>query len=205
MSISSGDPSEEVVRIMLSGAEVTLRLTASAAKNLLAISIALTRHHKTLCGKTSMKKMLKETRDLRAFHMSHEEFQRFKRESKKFRLLYSYVRERDSEHGGVDVILPVTELGRANILFERIHYGQENAPAQENTEPESGKECPSSQDSNGTRQKTTSRESGEPSRRTSTTSERPSVLKKLEGYKRQLEAGQTGGKTKETQKSTKER
>lgn len=197
MSISSGDPSEEVVRMMLSGAEVTLRLTASAAKNLLAITIAQAKNHKQLCGRTNMKKMLRETRDLRAFHMSHEEFQRFKRESKKFRLLYSYVRNRDSEHGGVDVILPVTELGRANILFERIHYGQENAPAQENTEPESGKECPSSQDLNATRQKMTSRESGEPSRRTSMTSERPSVLKKLEGYRRQLQNNQIPSRTKE--------
>ena len=153
-----------------------------------------------------MKKMLKETRDLRAFHMSSEEFARFKREARDFRLLYSSVRDKHSEHGGVDVILPVTELGRANILFERIHYGQENASAQENTEPEPEKGCPSSQDWNGTRQKATSREYGEPSRRTSTTSERPSVLKKLEGYKRQLEAGQTGRKTKETQKKpTKER
>lgn len=203
MSISSGDPSEEVVRMMLSGAEVTLRLTASAAKNLLAITIALAKNHKQLCGRTNMKKMLRETRDLRAFHMSHEEFQRFKRESKKFRLLYSYVRNRDSEHGGVDVILPVTELGRANILFERIHYGQENAPAQENTEPESGKECPSSQDLNATRQKMTSRESGEPSRRTSTTSERPSVLKKLEGYQRQLLESKTEMREQKRQQHTK--
>lgn len=46
MSISSGDPAEEVVRMMLSGAEVTLRLTASATKNLLAVSIALAKSRK---------------------------------------------------------------------------------------------------------------------------------------------------------------
>ena len=34
-----------------------------------------------------MKKMLKETRDLRAFHMSAEEFTRFKKEAKNFKLL----------------------------------------------------------------------------------------------------------------------
>ncbi len=205
MSISSGDPSEEVVRMMLSGAEVTLRLTASAAKNLLAITIALAKSHKQLYGRTNMKKMLQETRDLRAFHMSNEEFARFKKEAKDFKLLYSHVRDKHTERGGVDVILPVTELGRANILFERIHYGQENTPSQENAEPEPEKECLSSRDLNGTKRKTISRESAGQNRRTSTTSERPSVLKKLEGYKQQLEAGQNGGKTKDKQKATKER
>lgn len=186
--------------MMLSGAEVTLRLTASAAKNLLAITIALARSRKQLYGRTNMKKMLQETRDLRAFHMTGEEFTRFKKEAKDFKLLYSHVRDKHSERGGVDVILPVTELGRANILFERIHYGQESTPSQENAEPEPEKECPSSRDLNGTKQKTTSRESGEPSRRTSTTSERPSVLKKLEGYKRQLLEGQATNKMRSNEK-----
>lgn len=197
MSISSGDPAEEVVRMMLSGAEVTLRLTANATKNLLAVSIALAKSRKKLCGKTNMKKMLKETRDLRAFHMSAEEFARFKKEAKNFKLLYAHIRDDRPDHNGVDVILPVTELGRANILFERIHYGQENAPVQENAESEPEKECPSSREWNGTRQKTTSRESGEPGQRTQVISERPSVLKKLEGYKRQLDASRNSGNAKE--------
>lgn len=64
MSMSSGDAADEVVRMMLSGAELTLRLTASATKNLLAITIALAKSHKQLYGRTNMKKMLRETRDI---------------------------------------------------------------------------------------------------------------------------------------------
>ena len=52
---NSGDAAETVVRVMLTGTEITLRLTASAAKNLLALSVALAKQHKQISGKTRMK------------------------------------------------------------------------------------------------------------------------------------------------------
>ena len=65
MNIGSGDAADQMVRMMLSGGEVTVRLGASAIKNLAAITIALARNHKTLSGKVQMKQMLQQTRDLR--------------------------------------------------------------------------------------------------------------------------------------------
>ena len=179
MSISSGDPAEEVVRMMLSGAEVTLRLTASATKNLLAVSIALAKSRKKLCGKTNMKKMLKETRELRAFHMSAEEFARFKKEAKNFKLLYAHIRDDRPDHNGVDVILPATELGRANILFEKMQYRQEQATDSRQKEDDPKNASRSEPDWSDTRQNGTSRTSAEPDRRTRTTSERPSTCGNL--------------------------
>ena len=198
MSISSGDPSEEVVRMMLTGTEVTLRLTASAAKNLLAISIALAQNHKQLCGRTNMKKMLKETRDLRAFSMSAEEFQRFKKAAKDYKLLYSYVR--DDRQSSVDVILPATELGRANILFEKMQYRQEQATDSRQKEDDPKNVSRSEPDWSDTRQNGTSRTSAEPDRRTRTTSERSSVLEKLEEYRNSIREGQTSAKQQEKKK-----
>lgn len=204
MSISN-DPSEEVVRMMLSGAEVTVRLTASAAKNLLAISIALAKSHKQLCGRTNMKKMLKETRDLRAFHMSREEFQRFQKEAKSYKLLYSYVR--DDRQSSVDVILPATELGRANLLFEKILYGQEHSQSHSQSEPAKTQETDSKNvsrskpDWSDTRRSETSRTSAEPNRKTRTTSEKPSVLEKLEGYRQKIREGQTSAKTRNKERA----
>ena len=197
MSISN-DPSEEVVRMMLTGAEVTLRLTASAAKNLLAISIALAKNHKQLCGKTNMKKILKETRDLRAFSMSAEEFQRFKQAVKSYKLLYSYVR--DDRQSSVDVILPATELGRANILFEKMQYRQEQATDSRQKEDDPKNVSRSEPDWSDTRQNGTSRTSAEPDRRTRTTSERPSVLEKLEGYRREIREGRASAKDRNKEK-----
>lgn len=198
MSISSGDPAEEVVRMMLSGAEVTLRLTANATKNLLAVSIALAKSRKKLCGRTNMKKMLKETRDLRAFHMSAEEFSRFKKEAKNFKLLYAHIRDDRPDHNGVDVILPVTELGRANMLFEKIHYQQEQTSTQQEKEADRKNVSRSEPDWNDTKQKAPSRESAGP---TQTMNKKPSVAKRLEQYRQQSKESQVPAKSKEKQKS----
>ena len=63
MNIGGGEAADQMVRMMLTGTEVTVRLGASALKNLLAITLALAKHHKTLSGKVNMGKMLRETRD----------------------------------------------------------------------------------------------------------------------------------------------
>ena len=74
MTIGGGEAADQMVRMMLSGGEVAVRLGGSALKNLLALTMALARHEKTLSGKVNMDKMLRETRDLRLFPMSPEQF-----------------------------------------------------------------------------------------------------------------------------------
>jgi hypothetical protein len=59
MTSSGGDAAEQVVRMMLSGTEVSVRLAASATKNLLVISVALAQNHKKLYGKTKQKQQQK--------------------------------------------------------------------------------------------------------------------------------------------------
>ena len=47
MSIG-GEAADQTVRMMLSGTEVALRLGGSLLKNLLALTLALARNHKTI-------------------------------------------------------------------------------------------------------------------------------------------------------------
>ena len=51
MNIGGGEAADQLVRMMLSGGEVAVRLTGSAMKNLLAISLALAKSHKKISGK----------------------------------------------------------------------------------------------------------------------------------------------------------
>ena len=119
---NSGDAAETVVRVMLTGTEITLRLTASATKNLLALSVALAKQHKQISGKTNMKKMLKDTRDIRVFPMTKAQYRAFQKQAKPFRLLYASIRDKDG--GQIDLVLPATELDRANLVFEKMLYRQ---------------------------------------------------------------------------------
>lgn len=122
MNVGGGEAADQMVRMMLSGTEVAVRLSGSALKNILALTMALAHNRKTLSGKVNMGKMLRETRDLRRFPMTKQQYKQFKKLAQKHKVLYSVICDKDEKGTLMDVILPVTELDRANAIFERILY-----------------------------------------------------------------------------------
>ena len=81
--------------------------------------------------------MLRETRDLRQFSMTPEQYKEFQHRARKQKLLFATVRDRDGWGKLIDVILPVTELDRANQIFQRMLY-QETGPAAGKHPPQRG-------------------------------------------------------------------
>jgi hypothetical protein len=133
MNVGGGEAADQMVRMMLSGTEVLVRLSGSALKNMLALTMALATNRKTLSGKVNMGKMLRETRDLRRFPMTRQQYKKFQKLAKKHKLLFSVIRDKDDRGKVLDVILPVTELDRANAIFERILY---TLPPEQERRPE---------------------------------------------------------------------
>lgn len=186
---NSGDAADTVVRVMLTGTEVTLRLTASATKNLLALSVALAKQHKQISGKTNMKKLLKDTRDIRAFPMTKAQYRAFQKQAKPFRLLYASIRDKNG--GQIDLVLPATELDRANLVFEKMLYQQEDkASGKEPAEKSHRKEEPSKNVSRWPPDLTATRDGSVRSETTpqsrTMSSERESVMLRLEEYRQRL-------------------
>ena len=135
MTVGGGEAADQMVRMMLSGTEVMVRLSGSALKNLLALTMALASNRKTLSGKVNMGKMLRETRELRRFPMTPEQYKQFKKLAKKHKLLFSVIKDKDDKGKVLDVILPVTELERANAIFERILYTLPPEPVRRPAKP----------------------------------------------------------------------
>ena len=133
MTIGGGEAADQMVRMMLSSGEVVVRLGGSALKNLLAFTMALVKNNQTISGKVNMTRMLQETRDLRLFPMSPEQYKQFQKHAKKQKILFSAIKDRDGKGKVIDVVMPVTELDRANLIFERIMYQgpTRQAPEQE--------------------------------------------------------------------------
>ena len=125
MNTGGGEAADQFVRMALSGAEIMLRLGGSALKNLLAITMALARENKKAYGKISLAKMLKQTRDIRVFPMTKAQYEAFKKQAKKYGILFSAIADKDGKNKMFDLILPPTELDRANQIFERILYNPE--------------------------------------------------------------------------------
>ena len=209
MNIGGGEAADQLVRMMLSGTEVTVRLGGSALKNMLALTMALAKNNKALYGKVSLGKMLRETRNLRQFPMTPEQYKEFSRLARKQKILFSAISDKDDKGKLIDVSLPETELDRANMLFERITYNaskpeaaqQETEPQQESGTPEkeetqSKKDIPSARDSPATKRRASTPQRAE----TSTTSERPSVEGRLKGYRAQLDQRQKSAPVKTNSK-----
>lgn len=134
MNVGGGEAADQMVRMMLSSGEVVARLTGSALKNLLALTMALAKNNQTISGKVSMAKMLQETRDVRLFPMSPEQYKQFQKHAKKQKILFSAIKDRDGKGKVIDVVMPVTELDRANVIFERIMYQSPTRQAPEREE-----------------------------------------------------------------------
>lgn len=131
MNIGGGEAADQLVRMMLSGGEVAVRLTGSAVKNLLAISLALAKSHKKISGKVRMGKMLQQTRDLRVFPMTQEEYRDFRHKARGPKLLYAAIqnsRDTNDLNSMVDVIMPSSEVERANLVFQKMMYQQPESP-----------------------------------------------------------------------------
>ena len=204
MSLSSGDAAEEVVRLALSGADITLRLVASATRNLGAMVLALRKDHKKLSGKTNMHKMLKQTREIQAITMTPKQYKAFKKKSRKYKILYATVKDKTDKTKSVDVLMPVTELSRANRLFERIGINDSPSPSQPEKTKEKEEKSKNVHRSEPASRDTKSKPAS--SRQNSTTpkapqtmiNQKPSVEAKLEGYRQQQSA--TRGPTKTQRK-----
>lgn len=210
MNIGGGEAADQMVRMMLSTGEVAIRLSGSAAKNLLALTMALAKDHKKLSGKVNMAKMLRETRDLRLFPMTPEQYKTFKRKAGKQKLLYSAILDQDGKGKLVDVVMPVTELDRANMIFERILYTPQQAqkasqkgnkeretPTAEQPSAPPKKDARSGQDLPGTRASSSTCKDSE----ARMMSDRPSVEARLKRYQAQLQSRKQSAPAKEKHRS----
>lgn len=198
MNVGGGEAADQMVRMMLSGTEVAVRLSGSALKNLLALSLALARNHKQLSGKVNLGKMLRETRDLRQFPMTPEQYRQFEKLAKKQKLLFSTIRDQDERGKLVDVILPVTELDRANQIFERLLSqvsSQEKDVSDLQKAPQERQDVPVHQKNPPKKDFRSERDSPDTRPRSSTPSEsadmrtthdRLSVEERLKGYREQM-------------------
>ena len=196
MNIGGGEAADQLVRMLLSGGEVAVRLGGSAATNLRAMSLALAKNHKKISGKVRMGKMLQQTRDLRVFPMTQEEYREFRLKAREPKLLYAAIqnsRDSNGPNSMVDVVMPATEVERANLVFQKMMYQQPEFPRKEQPDRERQPEMEPGTPKKDSRSGRASRDTGtsSPPRAGSaartTSEERPSVEGRLQGYRARLE------------------
>ncbi len=185
----SSDAAEQVVRMMLSGGEVAIRLSGSAIKNGAALLLALSKDHKKVYGKVSLRKMLNETRDIRTFPMLPEEYRQFAAHAKRLKILFSAIQDKDNPKAMVDVLIPITEIERVNMVFEKMQYTPPHAERQvpANASQEEHPPKKESRSGRGSRDTRASFSTWKDKDHGRTMHERPSIEQKLKENKAALE------------------
>ena len=118
----SGDAADEVVRIMLNGTEVAVRLAGSGVKNLAAMLIAWSKKEKKPYGKTNMMRLLKSGEELQVISLDREQYKQFKTLAKK-KVLYAPFLNTKEEDGKVEVVISSKSIPLVNYILKKIGYG----------------------------------------------------------------------------------
>ena len=180
----NGEAADEVVRIVLNGTEVALRLTGSAAKNLGVILYEWAKNNPKVTGKTSMMKLLRSGEELQVVTLTREQYDQFKALAKKQVLFAPFV-NKEKNDGMVEVVISSRSLALVNHILEDIGSCKRT---QAEEEPSKEENTPSKRSSSDSKDKPQARQSD----RNSPTEDRnsngkPSVLAQLEANRKFLE------------------
>lgn len=156
-----GDASEQVVRIMLEGTEVALKLTGSATKNVAAALYAVYKDNKKVRkGKGSLTEILKDGKDTRIFRMETKDLAKFKKYAQKYGIRYAAIKETNSKDSLCDVIIKAQDVSRVNHVLGKMEYIKMSPPEPitENEQSDPKKENRQRHNSNTQNPKSTGKE-----------------------------------------------
>lgn len=194
-----GDAADEMVRMMLNGTEVVVKLTGSAAKNLAALLVAWSKKEKKVYGKTTMMKLLKSGEPLQVLSMTKEQYSKFKSMAKQ-KVLYAPFLNKKHGDDKLDVVISEKSLPMVNHILKRIGYG-ETAKTQAQTEESKKKDTQSRQNSNAAEVKSEAQPQDIRSKEKPIQQPRKDSVKvKLEQNRKQLQQKNQPNKTKQKNK-----
>ena len=116
---NSGDAAEQVVRMSLEGAEVALKITGAAAKNLAAALYTVLKDQKKTKGKARIEAMLREKRPLKVYTIKKEDAPEFAKQAKGYGILYAPIPVR-KEDDTIDILVFQDDAARANRIVEKF-------------------------------------------------------------------------------------
>ena len=169
------DAAEQMVRLSLEGMEVVLRVSGAGAKNLAVLLAAAIREEKQTLGKTSLTSLIKSGRELTVFSIPEQDLEIFKREARRYGVLYSDIKDRsNSDEPVVDIITRAEDAPKINRIIDRYQL----ATVRDKSFPNQSRTREDLRSENNYRQQSMTHTKDEAGRQ-----KRPSVRKKLEAMR----------------------
>ena len=115
------DAAEQMVRLSLEGAEVAMRISGAGAKDLAVLLAAVLREEQKTQGKTRLSNLIKSGKELTVFTIPEEDLALFKREAKRYGVLYCDIKEKEyMDNETVDIIARAEDAPKINRIIEKF-------------------------------------------------------------------------------------
>lgn len=141
----SAEVSDQVVKMMLNGVEVSAKIAGQATKHLVACLLALRAGDKKV-GKTSVAKIVNQSKNVRVFSIKDEDLSTFKSLAKKYGILYSVIRDLNLGDGLKDVMIKGEDASKLQRVFDVMGYGNVEHEKEQNIENDTKKKQASKQE-----------------------------------------------------------
>lgn len=139
---TGGEAADQVIRMSLNGAEVALKITGVAAKEIATMLYALLKDNKKSKGRTRLENLVKTGRPLTIYTIKVDDYEQFKKEAKRYGILYCGVRNaKGNEDGMVDVMVKQEDAPRIERIVDRFKFADVSQSAQIKTDIETTREA----------------------------------------------------------------
>ena len=121
---TSGEAADQVMRMMLNGAEVLIKLSGSGAKNAAVLLYSIARQQKKTKGHARLESMLRSGKPLKVYTFRDSDLPKFKEVAKQYGILYAVLKEKDKTGGVFDVMVRAEDESKIARITERFNLAR---------------------------------------------------------------------------------
>ncbi len=117
---TSGEAADQVLRMMLNGTEVLVKLTGTGAKNAAVLLYSIARQQKKTKGSARLETMIRSGKPLKVYSFRDSDLPKFKEVAKQYGILYTVLKEKDKTGGVFDVMVRAEDENKIARIIERF-------------------------------------------------------------------------------------
>ena len=119
---TGGESAELLMKMMLNGTEVLIKLTGSGAKNVAVLLYSVLREQNKTKGSERLANMLRSGKKLRVYTFGEKDLPKFKEVAKQYGILYTVLKEKDHTGGVFDVLVRAEDEHKLARVIERFGF-----------------------------------------------------------------------------------
>lgn len=120
--LNGSDAADQVVRYTLEGAEVALKISGLAAKNVATYLIAVLNENKKTRGRAGIERMLREGKPIKLFQIPTDQLKAFAKESKKYGFLFYAMLDKRNPAPETDLMVFAKDAAKVNRVLDKLSF-----------------------------------------------------------------------------------